>query len=261
MASLSPGVPAPSPRLLTSFRMQALEYRHRWLLFIIVLAMPVAFFAATYFTTPSGGELRPVEVPARDGSVQVYVEVRETFPMVIGIMGVSWAVATVAFFAVVGNLQRDRRLLLCGYKAWQILLARLGLLAFISVPLAVAGMLPYTLISSSLHPELVWLANFLAGLIAAGFGLLIGTIVPRATEGLLIVLLVTGIGMSMGGEAERFFFTYHATQLLTIGRLAPDPWPYPHLWDGLLVVAIFAGFALLLWSWRVRVAHQTYRNG
>ncbi|MBI2830313.1 MAG: hypothetical protein HYX81_04050 [Chloroflexi bacterium] len=243
-------------RFLTSLRLQALEYRHRWLLFIIVLAMPVAFFSATYFTVPAGGELRPVDVPVRDGVIQVLVEVRETFPMMIGIMGVSWGMSIMAFFSVMGNLQRDRRLILCGYKPWQILLARLGLLFAVSIPLALIGTLPYTVISSSLHPELVWLANLLAGLISAGFGLLIGTLLPRPTEGLLVVILVTGIGMSLEGDAKRFFFTYHASQLLTLGRLSTDPWAFPHIWQGLLVAMAFIGLALVLWSWRMRKVRQ-----
>ena len=161
-------------RLLTSLHMQALEYRQRWLLMMIVLVMPAVLFAANYYSVPAEDNLQPVSVPTHGGSITVYVESRETWPMTIGIMGVTWGVSTVAFFGVVGNLRKDRRLLVCGYRAWQIMLARLGLLVGLSVPLALVGMLPYTMISSSLHPELVWLACFLAGCIAAGFGLLIG---------------------------------------------------------------------------------------
>ncbi|MFQ5945568.1 MAG: hypothetical protein ACE5NC_04880 [Anaerolineae bacterium] len=253
MAKVQVSPSRPAPRLLTSLRMQALEYRDRGLLLLIVLGLPVVFFAATYYTAPDVAAPVPTRVPERTGTVEVYLQARETWPMVVGIMGVEWGVATVAFFAVMGNLQRDRRLVLSGYSAWQILVARLGILAGISVLLAFPAMVPYTVVTSSLHPELVWLANFLGGLIAAGFGLLVGTLLPRPTEGMLIVLLVIGVGVSLGQDAARYFFTYPAQQLLTVGRLAQDPWPFPFIWQSLLIAGGFVGLALALWWRRTRV--------
>src|SRR3989304_975206 len=153
----------PASRLLTSLQMQAREYRDRGLLLFIVLALPVIFFSASFYSSPTGQRLAPINVPERDGTVEVMIEPREIWSMGIGILGVAWGVSTIAFFSVMGNLQRDRRLILSGYRPWQILLARLGILVGASVPLAVAGMIPYTMVASSLHPELVLLANFLAG--------------------------------------------------------------------------------------------------
>jgi hypothetical protein len=243
----------PPSRLLTSLRMQAIEYSHRRLLLLIVLAMPVVFFAATYYTAPESGRLVPMLVPERTGTAEVWLSPRLTWPMSVGIMGVAWAVGTIGFFAVMGNLQRDRRLVLSGYAAWEILVARLAILAVISVPLALVGMVPYTVITHSNNPELVLLANFLAGLIAAGFGLVIGTLLPRPTEGMLIVLLVIGIGMSLDGEALKYFFLYPPIQLLVVGRLAEDPWPYPYIWQSLAVVAAFLVPSLFLWWRRTRI--------
>lgn len=243
----------PASRFLTSLRMQALEYRHRVMVLLLILILPVAFFAATYYTAPEITAPIPTKVPERTGTVEVYLEARETWPMVVGIMGIAWAVAAAAFFSVAGSLQRDRRLVLSGYKAWQILLARLGILAGISVVLAFVAMLPYTVVTSSLHPELVWLAAFLAGLIASGVGLLLGTLLPRPTEGMLIIIMVFGIGMSLGEDASRYFFMYPTQQLLTVGRLAQDPWPFPYIWQSLLIAGVLFGLALALWWWRTRV--------
>jgi hypothetical protein len=242
-------------RLLTSLHMQTLEYRQRWLLLLIVLIMPAVLFAANYYSVPTGNP-QPVEVPTHSGSITIYVDPRETWPMTIGIMGVTWGVSTVAFFGVVGSLRKDRRLLVCGYRAWQILLARLGLLVGLSVPLALVGMLPYTVISASLHPAIVLSACFLAALIAAGFGLLIGVLLPRPMEGLLLVILGTGVGMSLGGESARYFFLYPAMQLLVIGRLSPDPWLYSYVVQSLLVAVTFVALALALWWWRTRLPRR-----
>ncbi len=239
-------------RLLTSLQMQALEYRQRWLLLLIVLIMPAVLFASNYYTVPAG-DPQPFEVPTRDGTVTIYIDARETWPMTIGIMGVTWGVSTVAFFGVVGNLRKDRRLLLCGYRAWEILLARLGLLIGLSVPLSLVGTLPYTVISSSLHPGLVWMACFLGAFISAGFGLLIGILLPRPMEGLLVIILGTGVGMSLAGDAARYFFLYPVMQLITIGRLSSDPWPYPYILQSLLVASAMISLSLAIWWWRTRL--------
>ena len=244
----------PASRLLTSLQMQAREYRDRGLLLFIVLALPVVFFAASFYSSPTGGRLAPINVPERDGTVVVMVEPRETWSMGIGILGVAWGVSTIAFFSVMGNLQRDRRLILSGYRPWQILLARLGILVGASVPLAVAGMIPYTMVTTSNHPEVVWLANFMAGLIAAGFGLLVGTLLPKPTEGMLIVILVTGIGLALGGDSAKYFFLYQPIQLLISGRLATDPRILPFVGGSLAMATAFLIPALFLWWRRTRIA-------
>ena len=167
-------------QLLTSLRMQALEYRQRWLLLLIVLVLPSrslrgellqcahrrsAALRGPYTQWFDHNVCRPQGNLAHDNWDR----------------GRHLGCSTVAFFGVVGSLRKDRRLLVCGYRAWQILLARLGLLVGLSVPLALVGTLPYTMISSSLHPIIVWLACFLAALIAAGFGLLIE--IPASPHG------------------------------------------------------------------------------
>ncbi len=243
----------PASRLLTSLQMQAREYRDRGLLLFIVLVLPVIFFSASFYTSPTGGRLATINVPERDGTVEVMIEPRENWSMGIGILGVAWGVSTIAFFSVMGNLQRDRRLILSGYRPWQILLARLGILVGASVPLAVAGMIPYTMVTTSLHPEWVWLANFMAGLIAAGFGLLVGTLLPRPTEGMLIVILVTGIGLALNGDAAKFFFLYQPIQLLISGRLATEPRILPFVGGSLAVATAFLTPALFLWWRRTRI--------
>lgn len=244
----------PASRLLTSLQMQAREYRDRGLLLLIVTLLPVVFFSASFYSSPTDGNLIPIDVPERGGTATVMLEPRETWSMGIGILGVAWGVSTIAFFSVMGNLQRDRRLILSGYRSWQILLARLGILVGVSAPLAVAGMIPYTLVTTSLHPELVWLANFMAGLIAAGFGLLVGTLLPKPTEGMLIVILVTGIGLALNGDAAKYFFLYQPIQMLISGRLAADPKVLPFVGGSLAMAAAFLLPALILWWRRTRIA-------
>ena len=250
------GDDVPASRFLTSLRMQAAEYRHRLLLLLLVMLLPVTFFAATYYSTRTEPSPIAIEVPGRTGVSLVRPPERETWPVSIGLMGVSWAVAAAAFFSVTGNLQKDRRLVLAGYRAWELLLARLTILAVFSVALAFSAMLIFTGLASSNHPWITWVAAFLAGLIAAGVGLLLGTLLPRPTEGMLLIIMIFGVGMSLGQDAGRYFFMHPTQQLLTVGRFSQDPWPYPYIWQGLLVAAAFVAGAVLLWWLRTRIPRR-----
>jgi hypothetical protein len=242
----------PAPRFFTAFRLQAIEYGHRRLLLGIVLAMPVLFFVLTYYTAPEMAS-QPLLVPEHHGATSVDISPRLSWSLNVAIMGVAWALGVIGFFAVMGNLRRDRRLVLSGYAAWEVLVARLAVLAAISAPVAIIGMAPAVLITSLRHPDLVPLANLCAAFIAAGFGMLVGTVLPRPTEGVLIVILVIGVGVPLGGDAMKYFFLYPTIQLQTVGWLARDPWPFPFLWQSGLVLSAFLGPSLLLWWRRTRL--------
>lgn len=240
-------------RFLTSVRLQAIEFSHLRVLLTIVLGLPIVIFVMTYYGTPASAPPVHLLVPDEAGDVAVAVPQRIGYSEGMGVMGVGWALATVAFFAVTGNLERDRRLVLSGYRAWQILLARLTILAGLSLPLAVVAMAPATVVMPANHPELVFLADLCGALISAGFGMLVGTLIPRATEGVLVVVVVIGLGMSLGQDAGRIFFLYPALQLLISGRLAQDPPVVVYLWQSALVMALFLIPALGLWWWRTRI--------
>lgn len=248
--------PRGASRLVTSIRLQAIEYGHLRALLAIVLVLPIVIFLATYYGTPAGAAPVRLVVPDQGGDLPIELSQRIAYSEGMGIMGVAWALATMAFFGVMGNLQRDRRLVLSGYPAWQILTARLCVLAAVALPLAAVGVMPAALAMPARHPELVFLADLCAGLIAAAFGMLVGTLLPRATEGVLVVVIVIGLGMSLGQDAGRFFFLYPALQLLISARLAPHPAVALYLGQTLLVMALFLGPSLGVWWWRTRIVRH-----
>jgi hypothetical protein len=45
-------------------------------------------------------------------------------------------------------------------------------------------------------------------------------------------------------------------QLLWMGRLSPDPWPYSYVVQSLLVAVTFVTLALALWWWRTRLPRR-----
>lgn len=238
-------------RLRVSLQMQAREYKRRLLILSIVLTLPVAFWVSMYLT--AGENPTPITVPTSSGDVEMIVPARESYPTDMGLMGITWAVAAAAFFAASGSVEKDKRLTLCGYNPWQILGARFILLTGIALLVSVIPLILFVPVLSALHPSAVWLASFLAGMVAAGIGLLVGALIPRYTEGMLTLIGILGIGMAMKGTAASFFPTYPAKQLFHTGIFAAEPLILPFVVQALLILIALVVVNIGLWSYRVRI--------
>jgi hypothetical protein len=234
--------------------MQAKEYRRRVFVLLLILALPVVFFSSFYYT--ASDDAIPLKVPERSGVVEKQIPARETWPVATALMGVAWAAAAAAFFSVAGSLALDRRLVQAGYRAWQILTARLVLLAGVSVVLSFAALIIFAVLTTSQHPELAWLSALVAGLTATAIGLSLGTLLPRPTEGMIILIGIFGTLMSMPPDSMRYVPTYASMQLFLAGRFGEDPAPGPFLLEGAVIIAVLTGIALLLWSWKTRVVRS-----
>ena len=182
-------------RFRVSLRMQACEYRHRLLILSIVIILPVAFWVSMYCT--AGEDPMPITIPTLRGDAEMMVRARESYPTDMGLMGIAWAVSVAAFFTMSGRVEKDKRLTLCGYNPWQILGARFILLTGVAFLVSILPLILFIPALSPLHPGMVWLASFFVGLIAVGSGLLVGALIPRYTEGVLILIGFFGIGMSI----------------------------------------------------------------
>lgn len=121
-------------------------------------------------------------------------------------------------------------------------------------------MVPATVVMPANHPEIVFLADLCAAVISAGFGMLVGTLIPRATEGVLVVVVAIGLGMSLGQGAGQYFFLHPALQLLISARMAHDPPVIEYVWRSALVLAVFLAPSLALWWWRTRIIRYPSRR-
>jgi hypothetical protein len=238
-------------KILTSLRMQALEQKRKFTTLLIVFILPVVFWASIYYTAGEG--LTIITVPTLNGDVEMFVPVKKSYPTDLGLMAVSWTMAVVAFFTESGSVEKDRRLILCGYGSWQILLARLALLIVVAFFTSTTLLILFVPILSPKHSWILWLALFTVGLIAMEIGLLIGALIPRYTEGVLIIIAIFGIGMSIQGESARFFPTYPARQLFHSGLFAEEPLILPFIEQGLSIFIILIGATIVFWYFRVRV--------
>jgi hypothetical protein len=143
---------------------------------------------------------------------------------------------------------------LCGYKSWQILLARLSILIGIAF---VVSVIPLMLVIPTIpfeRPDMIWLSSLLVGLVSIIVGMFIAAVIPRPTEGVLIIIMFFGITMSIGGsEAGRIFPTYFATRLFYSALFVENPNVLPNVVYTILIFLTLLVLTIAIWSYQVRI--------
>lgn len=112
-------------------------------------------------------------------------------------LGIGWAVSTAALFATTAGQSVEPRLLLAGYRGYQVVLGRLVALWTTGLVLT----LPFTVLIRFDAPDVrfgaVVLAMVSLVLVSAPFGLAIGLLLPRELEGTLLLFTVVGFQMTI----------------------------------------------------------------
>jgi hypothetical protein len=249
-------------RFRTSLLLQLREYRARLIPLVMLALLPIGFWAATYFSLPPDAAPVPGDVlepyTATVGPlVTADVPERDTWPMDTAFMGVGWGLAAAALFSVIGSAARDRRLILAGYHAWEIVLARFLILLGISVLVAVAPVALVVGFSSVPPPNvgLVWLGAFFAAVVGAGIGLIIGSLLPRQLEGTILLIGIIGVEVSLplSLPVRHYLPLYGPQALFLAGRLAAHPDILGQVLRALVWTGGLFASAVALWTWRVRV--------
>ena len=252
-------------RLRTSLWLQLREYRSRLVPLVMLAMLPLLFWAGTFFSIDPNAKAVSTEVLAPYETavgplVVAEVPERDTWPMDTAFMGVGWGLAAAALFSIIGSGARDRRLILAGYRAWEILLARLVILLLLAVPISGIPVLVTALFSAMTPPHLglVWLGCYFAAVVGAGIGLIVGSLLPRQLEGtiLLIGIIGTEISIPFDVTLRHYLPLYGPQALFVAGRFAADPIVLAHVLRGLAWGAGLTAIATALWTWRVRVYRQ-----
>ena len=189
----------------------------------LLIGLPLAFYAST------------LGAPMTAGAVP--------FKVIAGALGMSWAIGSAAMFLLSGAARVDERLVLAGYKPWELLAGRLALLASVTLGLvAVFGMVILAT-SSSREPALLFGALLAVGGAAIPLGLAIASVLPGDLESTLVLIAVVGIQMTPNLPA--WMPSAGALSLAHVGVEGTGSIVAPSvataLWSsGLLVVAVVA---------------------
>lgn len=162
------------------------------------------------------------------------------------LLGISWAVSTAALFATGASREIEPRLRLAGYRSHQLYLGRL--LGLIGLGLALAAPL-YLLVlldAPKVRHGAIAVAMAFSVAVAAPFGMLIGTVLPRELEGTLLLLTAVGLQMTMdpGGTGARLAPLWSIRE---IGTYAVDHTDGGYFFRGTVHgIGVTAGLVLLV---------------
>lgn len=165
--------------------------RNRFAL-VLLAVVPSVFYLVARLT----GSRNPVafRLSALDRPAEVTVPQLHEIGVFIGLAATGLLAAFIGLRLAQREVETNRRLVACGYRASELLLARLGVLLLVAaaVSLLVAAGIPALFFS----PQRPWglLAGFaLCGLVYGSYGLLVGSLVRRELEGILLIALLTNL--------------------------------------------------------------------
>ena len=110
-------------------------------------------------------------------------------------LGLAWAVSTVALFATNSVRALEPRLRLAGHGSVGLYLGRLTSTVGLGALVAALYAVLVTLDQETVNPWSAVLALVASGTIAAVLGLLVGAVIPRELEGMLVLITIVGLQM------------------------------------------------------------------
>jgi hypothetical protein len=150
-------------RVLTVAEMLGRELARRRTALVLLLVLPLAFYAAN------------------DGDVE------------IGGIAMAFSVAGAAIFAVFSGRVIDRRLVLAGYRPAELVLGRLVSLEALALVIAAVFAVVILTFSDVSDPWALVAALALVALVGAPFGMAVGTLAPGELEATLVMIAVVGV--------------------------------------------------------------------
>ena len=122
--------------------------------------------------------------------------------VVTGGIAMAFSIAGASIFVAMTARPVDQRLVLAGYRPWELLLGRLLLLELFGV--LVAGVFSIVMVFGT-GPDHPWLMAAGVGLVAftsVPFGLAVGALAPHELEGVLILIGVVGVQLTLDSSAK-----------------------------------------------------------
>jgi hypothetical protein len=176
--------------LNTCVAMTVRELARKYVVLTLALLLPVVFFAVTFATT--GDRVVPVTIAWATEPVTEVDERRMTLLFI----GIAAAGIISAFFAsslIQRQVAANRRLVLCGYRAIEIITARLAVLLGIIVATTLYTWLLLSLVASPSFPAGAFLGIGLGAFVYGCYGLLVGTVFRRELESVFAILVLINI--------------------------------------------------------------------
>ena len=250
-------------RLFTSAGMVARELLRNRTAMSLLFVVPTILYLLIHATT--GERLIPYQLSAQHGAALLGSE-RNISLLFIGSTAMCGLLAFLSFVVIWRPIQTDRRLVFEGYRPWELLGAKVLVVAGTSaiVALFVTGLLLFFYRPERLGG--VFLGFFLGGLLYGQLGMVIGILSRRDLDGILAILLL--VNVDPGWLQNPVFFAHahnrviiqwlpahHPSQITMLSALTRDPLGSEILLCGAWVLA-FGLLAALLYRLRIGIVHK-----
>jgi hypothetical protein len=162
------------------------------------------------------------------------------FAVTAGGVGLAFAIAGATLFSTLSSADVDQRLVLGGYRPFELLVGRLLFLGPLALVIAAGFSVLMIGFAGPETPWLVFLGVAVVGLQSVPLGLAVGAGVARELEGTLVVIGVVGIQMAADpGSAVAKVLPFHEPQQLIIAGVdGHGPVLAPLLWTLLYGAAL-----------------------
>ena len=193
-------------RVLIMAEMHGRDLLRRHVALLLLVALPLAFYLSSGRTTRQA--------------------------VTAGGVGLAFAIAGATLFSTLSSADVDQRLVLGGYRPFELLLGRLLFLGPLGLVVAAGFWMLMLGFADLAEPWLVLLGVAVVAMQSVPLGLAVGAAVGRELEGTLVVIGVVGIQMAADpGSAVAKVLPFHEPQALIIAGfdghgavLAPLAW-------------------------------------
>ena len=208
------------------------QLMRRWRALVLLTALPLAFYAASSGHNPHAA--------------------------VIGGIALAFSLTGAPIFASIASRAADQRLVLNGYRPFELVLARLLVLEAYGVIIALAFSAVMIAHSDPAHPALLVAGVVMVGLVAVPFGLVLGGVLPNELEAVLVMIGAVGIQLTLDQTARvaRLLPFWGPRQLLEGAIDTPISTPHA-VAVGLAYTAFLLVLTFTLAFRRLRVAPHT----
>lgn len=178
-------------RIGISIRLTLRQLLRRRITLLLLLVIPSVFYWVVYYTTTQREVFFKLSSISEDTLIEV--SERSESMVFIGVAAVGFLASFMGMNLVQKNAMVHRRLVLCGYRSWEIFVSIFAVLALTVLLLAVyVGGALYLFFDPEDFFGVV-LGFFAAGMVYGSYGILTGAFVRGELEGILLIVLLANI--------------------------------------------------------------------
>lgn len=235
--------------------------RGRFVLILLVL-VPAAFYAVGWLTGTD--EPLPFRLGSIGEGVDLVVPQRHEITVFIGLAATGLLTSFVGLKLAQRDVESVRRLVLCGFRAPELLGARLFVLVAVigAVAAGLGSVVPLLFFAPERTGAMI-VAFAAGGWISGCWGLLVGALIRKELEGILVVALLTNLDAgwlqnpvwyagAQNRELIRALPMHFPSQAAMAAAFSTEPIGRPLLLGGAYGAALLA-LAMVAYGWRLRV--------